>query len=79
MINVNFILQYKQKILYSNLEDVLVAVDSIDDSEIGLPDLLQQIKEVKTEQHSKQEKRKIIANGLIKYPKIKRRYLRSYP
>lgn len=69
-----------KRILFSNLEDVLVAIDRTPAGKTtSLNELLKLTKTVKAEQIPKEEKKEVILQGLIEHPKIRSRYLHGYP
>lgn len=66
--------------LFSNLEDVLLAVDSFNKAEAVSPrKVLQRAREIKACNLSRDEKRERIVFGMDSDPKLKRRYIQGYP
>lgn len=67
------------KLLFSNLEDVLVAVDMAGAREnLTINEFIELVKEVKAAEFSKEEKQRAIERGLQRDPKIRSRYLKGY-
>jgi len=67
-------------LIFSNLEDVLLAVDMIPDGEDVNPEmLLKMVSKIKARGYTKEEKTDRIAEGLKQDSKIRRRYFRGYP
>jgi hypothetical protein len=65
------------RFVFENLENVLIVVDTIKESErVTLHQLLQRAKDVRMSDLPKAQKRERIISGLKNDPKIKRRYLR---
>ena len=68
------------RLLFSNLEDVLIVIDMLRDGEgISTSELLNRVKEIKAAGYTKEEKRNQIEQGLKNDPKIRSRYLKGYP
>jgi hypothetical protein len=68
------------KLLSSNLEDVLLAIDlSSNESDLTIKDIIKAAKEVKSFGATREEKQRLIFDGLNNHPKIKRRYFQGYP
>jgi biotin operon repressor len=67
-------------LLFSNLENLLLAVDSFEDkTKVGIKEIIKTAKEFKSQNLPKEEKRRLIDNGLTNHPKIKRIYFHGYP
>lgn len=68
-----------RKLLFSNLEDVLITMDMIQDPQTTTLDkFLEDVRGVKSLKFTKEEKQRVIAQGLQTVPKIKLRYVRGY-
>lgn len=65
-------------LLYSNLEDTLIALSERKGYET-IYEFLKRVREVKQRTMSKEDKRKVIAKDFESFDKIKRDYFRGYP
>lgn len=68
-----------KRLLRANLEDTLIALDSPSDPNEKIEDLIRRTRSVNRQKLPKEEKRKIIKEGLLEFEKIKQRYFRGYP
>ncbi len=67
------------RLLYFNLEDVLVALKETSPESETIGDLSRRVRQVKKRKLSKKEKREMIKDDLDMVEKIKKRYFKGYP
>ena len=66
-------------LLRANLESTLIALDARSDLDEKITVLISRTRYIHRQKLPKEEKRRIIDNGLAEFEKIKQRYFRGYP
>ena len=67
------------QLLHTNLECTLIALDSPSHPNEKIEDLIRRSKSISRQKLPREEKRRIIKDGLAEFEKIKTRYFKGYP